>query len=170
MRQTTNWSSVSPGDIISFRYRTKGELKLHTILLMGVQIPYTKKDGTSNKHVVGLKIESRNLPVSGFQSDAFLKEIKKLGDIMLVKKTKANEAIVRVNIGGVSAKRRVQGDFRRIESYVKSFTKKSKQNKFLSGGYRTYDWENARGMAVYFEPIIVKPNTISLIEEGKFEN
>ena len=168
MRQTTNWSKVGPGDIISFRYRTKGQIKLHSILVMGIQIPYTKKDGSINKHLIGLKIESRNLPVSGFQSDIFLKEMKKLGDIVVIKKTAANEAIISVAIGRVGSTKRVSTDFNRIKSYVTSLTKNSKG--ILAGGYRTYDWKKVRTMAVYYEPIKIKPNTIKLIEEGKFEN
>ena len=59
MRERTNWYKVEAGDIISFRYRScDGRLELHTILLMGVQIPYTKKNGDINKHVVCIKIES----------------------------------------------------------------------------------------------------------------
>ncbi len=170
MRQQTSWGKVGAGDIISFRYRTKGQLKLHSILVMGVQIPYSKKDGTNNKHLIGLKIESRNMPVTAFQSDNFLKEMKKLGNVILLRKTKSNEAIIRVDIGGVSSKRRVQGDFSRIKSYVENFTKSSKRGGMLTGGYRTYDWNKVRGMAVYLEPITIKPYTINLLEEGKFEN
>ena len=168
MRQQTNWGRVSPGDIISFRYRSKGQLKLHTILVMGVAIPYKKKDGKTSSHLIGLKIEERNLPVNAFQSERFLKEMKKLGFIQLIKKTRANEAIVRVDIGGFASKK-VAGDFNRIKSYVEGFTKSSSKG-MLSGGYRTYDYIEARTKSVYFEPILIRPNTINLIEEGKFED
>mgnify|MGYP001438595916 FL=1 len=146
MRQQTNWGRVSPGDIISFRYRSKGQLKLHTILVMGLAIPYKKKDGKTSNHLIGLKIEERNLPVNAFQSEKFLKEIKKLGYIQLIKKTKANEAIIRVDIGGFAAKK-VAGDFNRIKSYVEGFTKSSSRGT-LSGGYRTYDYTEARTKSV----------------------
>ena len=168
MRQSASWSKVQPGDIISFRYRSKGQLKLHTILVMGVNIPYQKKDGKSSNHLVGVKIEERNLPVNAFQSDRFLKEMKKLGDIELLQQTKANEAIIRVNIGGFASKR-VAGDFNRIKNYVENFTKSSSRG-VLSGGYRTYNYIEARSKAVYFEPILIKPYTLNLIAEGKFED
>ena len=168
MRQSASWSNVQPGDIISFRYRSKGQLKLHTILVMGVNIPYQRKDNKSSNHLVGMKIEERNLPVNAFQSDRFLKEMKKLGDIRIVKQTKTNEAIIRIDIGGFGAKR-VSTDFNRIKSYVKDFTKISKKG-IITGGYRTYDYLEARSRAVYLEPILIKPYTIKLISEGKFED
>jgi predicted NUDIX family phosphoesterase len=168
MRLQTNWGKISPGDIISFRYRTKGELKLHTILVMGVGIPYRKKDGKTSNHLVGVKIEERNLPVNAFQSDRFLKEMKKLGDIQLVRQTKTNEAIIKIDIGGFASKK-VAGDFNRIKTYVENFTKKSKVGT-LTGGYRTYDYIKARTKAVYYEPILIRPYTLQLIIENKFED
>ena len=44
-RKLTNWSKVVAGDIISFRYPSKGSTKLHSILVFGKNIPYKKKDG-----------------------------------------------------------------------------------------------------------------------------
>ena len=161
MRERTNWYKVEAGDIISFRYRSSdGRLELHTILLMGVQIPYTKKNGDINKHVVGIKIESRNRTL--INANQFLNELKKIGEIELVKETKTNEAIIRVGMG--STARRVPPSFNKLENYTIILA--NKPGRF-TGGYRTYSWDKCKAMAVYFEPIIIPPASIKKIKEGK---
>ena len=93
-----------------------------------------------------------------------------IGIMPVSKRTVATHIELDPDIGGVSSKRRVQGDFNRIKSYVENFTKSSKRGGMLTGGYRTYDWNKVRGMTVYLEPITLKPYTINLLEKGKFED
>ena len=57
MRDQTTWNKIRPGDIISFRYPTKGVLKLNTLLVFAIKAPVQTKSG-SKKHLRGMKIEA----------------------------------------------------------------------------------------------------------------
>ena len=46
MRDLTTWNKVRPGDIISFRYPTRGKLKLNTLLIFGINVPVNTKAGS----------------------------------------------------------------------------------------------------------------------------
>ena len=58
-KQIYNWSKVSAGDIISFRYQgkkaTRGELQ--TVLVFNPRLPVKRKDESQTFHLVGLKLE-----------------------------------------------------------------------------------------------------------------
>ena len=47
-KQPYNWNRVKPGDIISFRYKTKstGKVLTHSLLVLNPKITVTLKDGT----------------------------------------------------------------------------------------------------------------------------
>ena len=146
MRQQANWNKILPGDIISFRYKSRGQVTLHSILVLGIDVPYKTKDGKTNRHLVGMKLESRNIPIT--DSRKLLTEFKKVGDIKVLQKTKNNEAIIRL---GVKGKRdeKIDGDFDKLKSLLKS-----------TATYRTYDYQKARTYTVYYEPININPQEL----------
>ena len=61
-KQPYSWGKVKPGDIISFRYKSKSTGKAHTnsILVLNPKLNVTLKDGKSTKHLIGIKLEESN--------------------------------------------------------------------------------------------------------------
>jgi hypothetical protein len=143
-RKSYNWNKVQPGDIISFRYPSKSTgLKLHTLLVFGVKVPYKKKDGTGTHHLVGMKLEERNMPVVA--SAKIINALQRVGKIELIEVVKTNEAIVKfVGTKSASNKIFVEGD--KLKGLLKS-----------EAIYRTYDYATARKYGVYLEPLILPP-------------
>ena len=107
-RKSYNWNKVQPGDIISFRYPSKPSgLKLHTLLVFGSKVPYKKKDGSDTFHLVGMKLEERNMPVVA--SQRVISALQQVGEIELVEVIKTNEAIVKF-VGTKSASNKLTGE------------------------------------------------------------
>ena len=84
-KQPYTWNQVRPGDIISFRYKTKstGKVLTHSLLVLNPRIPVTLKDGTRTKHLIGIKLEESNrieLRLNQKQVDIF----NKTGDLEIV--------------------------------------------------------------------------------------
>ena len=143
-RKSYNWNKVQSGDIISFRYPTKPSgLKLHTLLVFGVKVPYKKKDGTGTHHLVGMKLEERNMPVVA--SPKVISALQQVGKIELIEVVKTNEAIVKF-VGTKSASNVISTDGDKLKGLLKS-----------EAIYRTYDYETARKYGVYLEPLILPP-------------
>ena len=61
-KQPYNWNRVKPGDIISFRYKSKstGKTRVNSILVLNPRLNVTLKDGTTMKHLIGIKLEESN--------------------------------------------------------------------------------------------------------------
>ena len=61
-KQPYNWRRVKPGDIISFRYKSKkkGTTRTHSILVLNPRLNVTLKDGFVTKHLIGIKLEESN--------------------------------------------------------------------------------------------------------------
>ena len=60
----TQWPRVKPGDIVSFKYKSKrsGKTLTHSILVLAKDISMVTKSGKS-RFLVGLKIEQSNRPM-----------------------------------------------------------------------------------------------------------
>jgi len=139
-KQIYTWSSVVAGDIISFRYKgNKPTAKLTTLLVMNPKLPYTKKDGTSTFHLVGLKLEeSGTIPM--IRSKPFLvKLLESVGNIKVVSGDDQIYRIVIANVGARGARRQVYNEIKR---YITSYSV-----------YRTYDFLEAKKSQVFLEPI-----------------
>ena len=53
-KKPTNWRSVKPGNIVSFRYKSKsGKVRVQTILVLNPRLPVTLKDGTKKRYHKG---------------------------------------------------------------------------------------------------------------------
>ncbi len=143
-RKSYNWNKVQPGDIISFRYPSKPSgLKLHSLLVFGINVPYKKKDGSETRHLVGMKLEERNIPVVA--SQRVIDALQQVGEIELVEVIKTNEAIVKF-VGTESASNKISADGDKLKGLLQS-----------EAIYRTYDYETARKYGVYLEPLILPP-------------
>ena len=61
-KQPHSWNKIRPGDIISFRYKTKstGKVLVHSLLVLNPRLPVVLKDGTKTKHLIGIKLEESN--------------------------------------------------------------------------------------------------------------
>ena len=145
-KQPYNWNRVKPGDIISFRYKTKstGKVLTHSLLVLNPRIPVTLKDGTKTKHLIGIKLEESNrieLRLNRRQVDIF----NKTGDLESVN---AKENIFRVKFKD----RFVINEIKGVKPTVYNLIKRSNE---IQGQYRTYDYMTARKSAVYLEPIRV---------------
>jgi len=155
MRQQANWNKIVPGDIISFRYKSRGELTLHSILVLGVDVPFVTKKGITNRHLVGMKLESKNIPIQGLNSRRLIREFQKAGKVQVVQQTKTNEAILRISVSG-KRDEKIDDDFKLLKSLLKS-----------TGTYRTYDYMKAKNYTVYYEPISMNTQQLKrLLDEN----
>ena len=145
-KQPYNWNRVKPGDIISFRYKTKstGKVLTHSLLVLNPRIPVTLKDGTKTRHLIGIKLEESNrieLRLNRRQVDIF----NKTGDLEVVNE---KENIFRVKFKD----RFVINEIKGVKPTVYNLIKKSNE---IQGQYRTYDYLQAKKSAVFLEPIRV---------------
>ena len=139
-KQIYTWGKVVTGDIISFRYKGKRSWGLlTTLLVLNPRLPFTKKDGTKNFHLVGLKLEqSGTIPM--VRNKPFLVQLlEKIGSIQFVSEEDQIYRLVIENVGTRGARPAVYKEIKRL---LKTYTV-----------YRTYDLIEARKSQVFLEPI-----------------
>ena len=139
-KQIYTWGKVVTGDIISFRYKGKRSRGLlTTLLVLNPRLPFTKKDGTKNFHLVGLKLEqSGTIPM--VRNKPFLVQLlEKIGSIQFVSEEDQIYRLVIKNVGTRGARPAVYKEIKRL---LKTYTV-----------YRTYDLIEARKSQVFLEPI-----------------
>jgi len=151
----TQWPRVKPGDIVSFKYKSKrsGKTLTHTILVLGKEIDMTTKSG-KKRYLVGLKIEQSNRPM--VPKDVIEKFLFEIGEVELVDPKNKIYGLRLETKGTVG-----EVKLRRLWRDIKPFNKSNKL-------YRTYDWLEARKSPVYKEPITLS-NTLKEALESKFE-
>jgi hypothetical protein len=142
-KQIIKWAQVRPGDIISFRYKSKkvGRNLMQTIVVLNPRLPVKLKDGTARVQTIGLKLETSNMPtVKGKLRNTLLES---MGEIQTVDE---ESSIYRVEISKsfiLNARKGVKESFyKKIRPYVKKHDI-----------YRIYDWEKLRATPIYLEPI-----------------
>ena len=143
-KQPHSWGKVKPGDIISFRYKSKstGKARTNSILVLNPKLNVTLKDGKSTKHLIGIKLEESNkilLRLTKKQINLF----EQIGNLIpldsknnLYKLAIKNQFIVN-DIKGIK-----QSAYDKISKSLN-----------IKGQYRTYDYKTAKKNAVYLEPI-----------------
>jgi len=145
-KQPHSWGKVKPGDIISFRYKSKstGKARTNSILVLNPKLNVTLKDGKSTKHLIGIKLEESN-KISLRLNKKQVMLLEKIGNIIpidsknnLYKLTIKNQFIVN-DIKGIK-----QSTYDKISKSLG-----------IKGQYRTYDYMIAKQSAVYLEPIKV---------------
>ena len=145
-KQPYNWRRVKPGDIISFKYKSKstGKNLFNSILVLNPKLNVTLKDGTSTKHLIGIKLEESNIiSLELNQKQVMLLEkigdFKKIDDKNNLYKLEIKEMFILNDIKGIK-----QSAYDKISKSLN-----------IKGQYRTYDYKTAKKSAVYLEPIRV---------------
>ena len=130
-KQPYNWGRVKPGDIISFRYKSKstGRVILQSVLVLNPRFNATLKDGKKTKHLIGIKLEESN-KIKLRLTSRQVTLLEKIGDF---KKIDKKNNLYRLDIQ---------------EAY--DLISKSLN---IQGQYRTYDYMTAKKSAVHLEPI-----------------
>ena len=145
-KQPYSWGKVSPGDIISFRYKPKSgkSPKVQTILVLNPRLPVNLKSGKTTQHLVGIKLEESNKislrlskkQVGIFESIGKLKSIDTKNNLF---KLEIKSQFITSDIKGVKP--------RAYDIISRGLD--------IQGQYRTYDYATAKRSAVYLEPIRV---------------
>tara|TARA_R110002073_G_scaffold319082_2_gene493558 strand:- start:335 stop:799 length:465 start_codon:yes stop_codon:yes gene_type:complete len=145
-KQPYSWGRVSPGDVISFKYKSKstGKSIVNSILVLNPKLNVTLKDGTSTKHLIGIKLEESNkISLRLNQKQVML--LEKIGDF---KKIDDKNNLYKLEI----KKTFILND---IKGVKQSAYDKISKGLGIQGQYRTYDYVTAKKSAVYLEPIRV---------------
>ena len=137
-KQIYDWGKVDYGDIISFRYPTKGGMILNTVLVLQPYFVQTTKDGLKGNYLSGLKLEVRgNVPT--VRNKTLLYQILlQIGEVELVS---YEDEIYKVNMTNPSSAG-VKLIYETIKSDIKPL-----------GIYRTYNLSTAKRARVFLEPI-----------------
>ena len=145
-KQPYNWRRVKPGDIISFRYKSKstGKTLVQSVLVLNPRINVKLKDGTSTKHLIGIKLEESN-KISLRLSQRQVMLLEKIGDF---KKIDNQNNLYKLEIDSKFILNNIKGI--KQEAYDKI-----SKGLGIQGQYRTYDYMTAKKSAVYLEPIRV---------------
>ena len=144
-----NWEKVSPGDIISFKYKSlkANRTKLHTILVLNPSL-IVKGQKRASTQLIGIKLEESNknlLEITAKQIQVF----EQIGEFVSIEsnvKTMKGEGLYRLNID----RNMIQNDIKGIKPRAYQLLSKGLG---VSGAYRTYDYYRARVNSVYLEPI-----------------
>ena len=145
-KQPYNWNRVKPGDIISFRYKSKstGKTRIQSLLVLNPKFNTTLKDGTKTKHLIGIKLEESNKIQLRLTSKQ-VTLLEKIGDF---KKIDEQNNLYKLKIKD----RFVVNDIKGVKQTAYDLISKSFS---IQGQYRTYDYVRAKSSAVYLEPIRV---------------
>ena len=145
-KQPYSWGRVNPGDVISFKYKSKstGKNLVNSILVLNPRIPVTLKDGTSTKHLIGIKLEESN-KISLRLNKRQVMLLEKIGDF---KKIDDKNNLYKLEIKNTFILNDIKG-------VKQSAYDKISKSLGIQGQYRTYDYMTAKKSAVYLEPIRV---------------
>ena len=143
-----SWDMVKPGDIISFRYKTKRTnlTKMHSILVLNPRLPIIgAKAGQSKFHLIGIKLEQSNIQQLRLTSrEVFF--LEKIGEFVSVYDLDGPENLYKFNIDSKFILNEKRGVRKRAYDLIS-------KSLNIEGQYRTYDYRRARRSAVYLEPI-----------------
>ena len=145
-KQAYSWNRVKPGDVISFRYKSKstGKTLVQSILVLNPRLNVTLKNGTTTKHLIGIKHEESN-KISLRLNAKQMALLEKIGDF---KKIDETNNLYKLEIDS----RFVINDIKGIKQ--EAYDKISKSLD-IKGQYRTYNYMEAKKSSVYLEPIRV---------------
>ena len=145
-KQAYSWGRVNPGDVISFKYKSKstGKTRVNSILVLNPKLNVTLKDGTTTKHLIGIKLEESN-KISLRLNKRQVMLLEKIGDF---KKIDDKNNLYKLEI----KKTFILND---IKGVKQSAYDKISKSLGIQGQYRTYDYMIAKKSSVYLEPIRV---------------
>ena len=153
----TNWSRVEPGDIVSFKYQSvvdkSKSARTSTILVLNTRFQKKLKSGDTGYYLNGMKLEGSNISVFGNRDEAWtlLSEIGKLEIIDL------DNEIYKTNIDG-----KYIGTWGANKKLYDAIQKTPQGKK---AQFRTYNWDQVRKSAVFFEPIKLPKKKVLLLAE-----
>ena len=156
-KQPYNWKLVKPGDIISFRYKSKstGRTVMQSILVLNPRLNVTLKNGKSTKHLIGIKLEESN-KISIRLTRKELRILEKIGEF---KKIDNENNLYRLEID----RRFILNDIKGIKE--QAYDKISKSFN-IQGQYRTYDYMEAKKSRVFLEPIVLPKSVVEVLIEN----
>ncbi len=145
-KQPYSWGRVNPGDVISFKYKSKstGKTRVNSILVLNPKLNVTLKDGTTTKHLIGIKLEESN-KISLRLNKRQVMLLEKIGDF---KKIDDKNNLYKLEIKNTFILNDIKG-------VKQSAYDKISKSLGIQGQYRTYDYMTAKKSAVYLEPIRV---------------
>ena len=145
-KQPYNWGRVTPGDVISFKYKSKstGKNLVQSILVLNPKLNVTLKNGKTTKHLIGIKLEESN-KISLRLNQKQVRLLERIGDF---KKIDDKNNLYKLEI----KKTFILNDIKGIK---KSAYDKISKSLGIQGQYRTYDYGIAKRSSVYLEPIRV---------------
>ena len=145
-KQAYSWGRVNPGDVISFKYKSKstGKTRVNSILVLNPKLNVTLKDGKTTKHLIGIKLEESN-KISLRLNKRQVMLLEKIGDF---KKIDDKNNLYKLEI----KKTFILND---IKGVKQSAYDKISKSLGIQGQYRTYDYMIAKKSSVYLEPIRV---------------
>ena len=145
-KQPYSWGRVNPGDVISFKYKSKstGKTRVNSILVLNPKLNVTLKDGKTTKHLIGIKLEESN-KISLRLNKRQVMLLEKIGDF---KKIDNENNLYKLEIKNTFILNDIKG-------VKQSAYDKISKSLGIQGQYRTYDYMIAKKSAVYLEPIRV---------------
>jgi len=158
-KQPYSWSRVTPGDIISFRYKSihGDKIRTHSILVLNPKINTTLKDGTRKRQLIGVKFEESNM-VDLRLTQKEISILERVGSFDIVD---AQNNIFKLSIDRKFLVNDIIGAKQRTWKILS-------RNLKILGQYRTYDYRTAKKSAVYLEPIrIFAPKYQKMIREER---
>jgi|TARA_R100000234_G_C4948008_1_gene156006 hypothetical protein len=143
-KQPYSWGKVSPGDIISFRYKPKSgnPPKVQTILVLNPKLPVNLKNGKTTQHLIGVKLEESNR-VSLRLTNKQVGVLEKIGNFVSIDE---QNNLFKLEIKSQFVTSDVKGVKPRAYDVISN-------SLDIQGQYRTYDYGLAKRSAVYLEPI-----------------
>ena len=155
-KQPYSWNRVKPGDIISFRYKSKttGKNLVQSILVLNPKLNVTLKDGFVTKHLVGVKLEESNRMSLTLDK----REVSLLERIGNFKQIDVKNNLYKLTID----RRYIVNDILGVKKTAYDILAKSFK---IAKQYRTYDFLQAAKSAVFLEPIRVFTNIESETDE-----
>ena len=153
----TNWSKVVPGDIVSFKYQSvvdkSKSARTSTILVLNTRFQKKLKSGDIGHYLNGMKLEGSNISVFGNRDGAW-QLLNEVGGLQIVD---LKNEIYRVEIN-----RNYIGTWGANEKLYKALQKTPGGKK---AEFRTYNWDQVRKSAVFYEPIKLPKARVALLAE-----
>ena len=152
-----NWSKIEPGDVISFKYQSvvdkSKQPKTSTILVLNTRFQKKLKSGDTDYYLNGLKLEGSNITVFTNKEEAWTL-LTEVGDLEVIS---LKDEIYKVNIHP-----RYIGTWGATEKLYRMIQKTPAGKK---AQFRTYNWDQAKKSAVFYEPIKLPKDRVQLLIE-----
>ena len=152
-----NWGTIKPGDIVSFKYQSvidkSKQPRTSTILVLNNKFQKKLKSGDTEYYLNGLKLERSNITVFTNKEEAWTL-LTEIGDLEVVS---LKDEIYKVKIN-----KRYIGTYGATDSLYKKVMNTPAGKK---ADFRTYNWDQARKSAVFYEPIKLPKDRVELLIE-----